>query len=104
MYELAVLADPVVRDAADLRVIAGVKDRTHRRIDSQNEVGGWPELAPGTSVKDSDGDGMSDEWEKEHGLNAADSSDGNATQEDGYTNLEKYLNSLVGEYQMPAKK
>ena len=23
---------------------------------------------------------------------------------DGYTNLEKYLNSLVGEYQMPAKK
>lgn len=84
-----------VRDEADQRVIAGVKDRMHRRIDSQNEVGGWPKLESGTAPADSDRDGMPDVWEKEHGLNADDPADGNATQKDGYTNLEHYLNSLA---------
>lgn len=84
-----------VHDAADERVIAGVKDRTHRRIDSQKEVGGWPEIESGTAPKDGDGDGMPDEWEATHGLNASDPADGNATQSDGYTNLELYLNSLI---------
>jgi len=32
------------RDAADKRLISGIRDRTHRRIDSQDEVGGWPQL------------------------------------------------------------
>jgi len=84
-----------VRDAADERVIAGVKDRTHRRIDSQKEVGGWPELDAGKAPPDSDRDGIPDDWEKARGLQADDPDDGNATQPDGYTNLEHYLNSLV---------
>jgi hypothetical protein len=84
-----------LRDAADQRVVTGVKDRTHRRIDSQKEVGGWPQLESGTAVTDSDRDGMPDMWEKEHGLNASDPADGNATQKDGYTNLEHYLNELA---------
>lgn len=84
-----------VRDAADQRVITGVKGRTHRRIDSQKEVGGRPQLESGTAPADSDRDGMPDAWETAHGLNANDPTDGNATQNDGYTNLEHYLNSLV---------
>ena len=84
-----------VRDAADQRIIAGVKDRTHRRIDSQKEVGGWPQLESGTAPTDLDRDGMPDAWEKAHGLNIADPADRNAMQKDGYTNLEQYLNSLV---------
>ena len=92
---LAKAGASMTRDAADLRVIAGVKDRTHRRIDSQNEVGGWPDLVPGAPKKDSDGDGMSDEWEAAHGLNIADSADGNSIRDDGYTNLERYLNQLI---------
>ncbi len=84
-----------VRDAADQRVIAGIKDRTHRRIDSQKEVGGWPQLECGIAPTDSDRDGMPDAWEKEHGLHANDPADGNARQSDGYTNLEHYLNSLT---------
>lgn len=84
-----------VRDAADERVIAGVKDRTHRRIDSQAEVGGWPALEGGTAPKDSDGDGMPDQWEAAHRLNASDPADGNATQQNGYANIELYLNSLI---------
>lgn len=83
------------RDEADQRVIRGVKDRTHRRIDSQKEVGGWPRLEPGVAAKDTDRDGMPDAWEKEKGLDAGHASDGNDTQGDGYTNLEHYLNSLV---------
>jgi hypothetical protein len=86
-----------IRDAADLRVIAGIKDRTHRRIDSQKEVGGWPELRSLPAPADTDRDGMPNEWEKAHGLNLNDPDDRNATQKDGYTNLEHYLNGLVSE-------
>mgnify|MGYP002525195172 CR=1 FL=1 len=52
-----------IRDAADVRIIAGVRDRSGRIIDSQTQVGGWPELAAGTPWVDSDGDGMPDDWE-----------------------------------------
>ena len=38
-------ARPQDRDAADVRVIASVRDRTGRWIDSQAEVGGWSEQA-----------------------------------------------------------
>jgi len=48
---------------------------------------------------DSDHDGIPDEWEKAHGLNPNDPADANGDYNgDGYTNLEKYLNSLTGEY------
>ena len=69
--------------------------------DSQDDVGGWdnyPEVRRPAGW-DTDSDGMPDAWEKSHGLNPKDPADGNADMNgDGYTNLEKYLNSLVGEY------
>jgi len=64
-------------------------------IDSQNDVGGWPELKSTPAPADSDHDGMTDNWEKANGLNPEDPKDGNETGKDGYTNLEIYLNSLV---------
>ncbi len=86
------------RDAADKRIVAGIRDRTNHLIDSQDEVGGWPtlrSLVTSEPAKDTDGDGMPDEWEERHGLNPNDPKDGNAIAgADGYTNLEKYLNSL----------
>src|SRR5699024_6103603 len=45
--------------------------------------------------KDSDGDGIPDEWEIENGLDPKDPNDANEVTESGYTYLEKYLNSLV---------
>jgi hypothetical protein len=81
-----------VRDTADERIVAGVIARTHRRIDSQKEVGGWPTLKSGSASRDTDGDGMPDDWEREHKLNFTDPKDGNAVQSNGYTNLECYLN------------
>jgi pectate lyase len=82
-----------VRDAADLRVIQGIRDRTHKLIDSQKEVGGWPELKGGPVAIDTDHDGMPDAWEKKYGLNPNDPSDGAKDNDgDGYTNVEEYLN------------
>ena len=85
------------RDAADQRLVEGVRNRTNRLIDSQNQVGGWPELSSTQAPTDSDGDGMPDVWETSNGLDAKDSSDGNKDRDvDGFTNLEEYLNSIVG--------
>lgn len=73
-------------------------------IDSQDDVipvgesSAWPELVQGVILKDSDNDGMPDEWEKKYGLNPNDASDrnGKTVDEEGtYTNLEMYMNSLV---------
>lgn len=85
-----------VRDAVDARIIAGTRDRTGRIIDSPAQVGGWPDLAPGTPWIDSDGDGLPDDWERAHGLDPADPSDGPADPDgDGFTNLEDWLNALA---------
>jgi hypothetical protein len=66
-------------------------------IDSQKTVGGWPELKSELAPTDSDRDGMPDVWEKEHGLDPQNPDDRNADRnQDGYTNLEEYLNELAG--------
>jgi pectate lyase len=62
-------------------------------IDTQNDVGGWPELKSLPAPKDTDHDGMPDEWEKANNLNPQNSADRNMMK-DGYTMLEKYLNSI----------
>jgi pectate lyase len=63
-------------------------------IDSQSDVGGWPELKSTTPPTDTDHDGMPDEWEKKNALNPNNAADGNKIAADGYTMLEKYLNSI----------
>ena len=83
------------RDAVDVRIIDGVRSRNGRIINSQTEVGGWPDLDPGTAWIDTDGDGMPDDWEAAHGLDPADVTDGATDHNgDGFTNLEDWLNSL----------
>lgn len=56
----------------------------------------WPDLSSSeAAAADTDGDGMPDEWETENGLNPNNPDDGAEVGGDGYTNLERYLNSLV---------
>jgi hypothetical protein len=38
---------------------------------------------------------MPDDWETANGLNPNDASDGNCVGEEGYTNLELYMNEIV---------
>ncbi|HEX8500818.1 MAG TPA: pectinesterase family protein, partial [Pyrinomonadaceae bacterium] len=83
------------RDAVDERIAGEVASETGRHINSQSEVGGFPVLDPGPAPTDTDGDGIPDEWETNHGLNPTDAADGAAVVEGGYTNLEFYLNDLV---------
>ncbi len=65
-------------------------------IDSQQTVGGWPELKSSNPKTDSDKDGIPDDWEKSKGLNIKDPSDANKkTLNKIYDNIEIYLNELV---------
>jgi hypothetical protein len=84
------------RDAVDRRIVEEVTSGKGHIINSQAEVGGWPDLASGPAPRDSDGDGMPDGWEQQHGLNPNDAADGPRDRDgDGYTNVEEYLNGLV---------
>jgi hypothetical protein len=64
-------------------------------IDSQKDVGGWPELKSLPAPKDSDRDGIPDAWEIAHGLDPNRRDDRFFDLHPDYTNLEVYLNSLV---------
>ncbi|MBA7599315.1 hypothetical protein ES703_06347 [subsurface metagenome] len=82
------------RDTVDVRIVEQVKNGTGKILDSQNEVGGWPEYKSGPVPADGDNDGMPDEWEAKNGLNPRDAADGNSDADsDGYTNIEEFLNS-----------
>ena len=84
------------RDPVDTRVVDSVRKTSGKIIKSQSEIGGWPELKSTTAPDDSDGDGMPDTWETDHELDPNDAADGNAdSNDDGYTNLEEYLNGVV---------
>jgi len=64
----------------------------------------WPAYESAPAPVDSDHDGIPDDWERAHGLNPNDPNDANEDiNGDGYSNLEKYLNSLVGEYTLAGK-
>ena len=57
----------------------------------------WPTLNSTEAPVDTDGDGMPDEWETANGLNPNDKNDCNTLNDEGYTMLEVYLNSLVAD-------
>ena len=71
----------------------------NRPDDAPADWSAWPELTytPGTVATDTDGDGMPDAWETENGLDPNNAADGTETGDNGYTNLENYLNSLVAD-------
>lgn len=89
------------RDEVDSRIVQEVANGTATYgkegiINSQSEVGGWPQLSSGIPKVDSDNDGMPDDWELQKGLNPHDAADGAVYKlSQMYTNLEVYLNSLI---------
>jgi len=87
------------RDAVDNRVVNDLRKNTPTFkkgiIDSQEDVGGWPELKSGDSEKDSDNDGMPDFWEIANNLPPQKADDTAYDLHKTYTNLEVYLNDLV---------
>ena len=64
-------------------------------ITDPRQMGGYPEYRAWKPYKDSDLDGMPDNWETAHGLNPHDPADANGDMNgDGYTNIEKYINGI----------
>ncbi|MDN3670639.1 pectate lyase [Echinicola jeungdonensis] len=92
-----------VRDLVDERLIGEVNagksyfgKNKNGIIDSQSDVGGWPQLEKGKAPKDTDLDGMPDKWEKKQNLNPNDPDDSSRYDlEKQYTNVEVYLNGLL---------
>lgn len=94
------------RDVIDARIVGEVREGKYTYngsngskkglIDAPSDVGGYPNLDPGTLPVDTDRDGMPDEWEDAKGLDKNSSADGKLyTLNQSYTNLEVYLNELV---------
>ena len=108
------------RDAIDTRIVEETRtgtatyrgsvsedaDRLPGLIDlpqdvmAEGERSPWCALSDGgvkaKMLRDADGDGMPDWWEKQEGLDPRDAADGSrVVTKEGYTNLERYLNSLV---------
>ncbi|MBR6305280.1 MAG: fibronectin type III domain-containing protein [Bacteroidales bacterium] len=109
-----------VRDDVDARIARETKDGTYTYegsatkdkngnalssdklsrkglIDTQSDVGGWPEYKYDENIRDSDSDGMPDWFEDLFGLdkNVNDASAKNLDIYGRYTNLEMYLHYLV---------
>ena len=118
-----------VRDPVDLRVVEQVRTGkiTYQEVNTDTmaqfkvrklpkdsyklgivtnivEVGGYPDYK-GTPYKDSDNDGIPDDWEIKHGLNPKNPNDSAKPAADGsgYSNIEVYLNTLALKGEKPVK-
>ncbi len=102
---LEIAGASLVRDAVDARVIEDVRNgsftapgsagSTHGIIDSQHDVGGWPELASTPPPTDSSEDGMPDDWKTAQKLDPEKYEANGNDLSTAYDNVEVYVNSLV---------
>lgn len=93
------------RDAVDARIANEVRTGTATYkgsvsglsgiIDTQKDVGGWPNLVSLAAPEDTDGDGMPDDWETANGLNPGVANANGRDLSSVYDNVEVYINSLV---------
>lgn len=101
-------AGTIRRDVVEQRVIEDVRSGSPKYkgnsankqgiIDMPSDAEGWPDYADATPVVDNDHDGMADDWEVANGFDPTNAEDRNViASADGYTALEIYLNSLMGE-------
>lgn len=91
-----------VRDAVDAMLIKellsfGKDGRIVNTEDDNGISGNVGAVANGVPPKDTDKDGMPDDWENMRGLNPNIADDKGDDDKDGYTNVEEYLSCLVGE-------
>jgi len=94
------------RDSVERRVIREVKNGTATFkaslgswgiIDKSYDAEGYRTYATSVTPTDTDNDGMPDTWELANGLDPNNAEDRNLKTQEGYTALEVYLASLMGE-------
>jgi len=103
MVRSGVIGDrPVTQDIAAILAAVKLQMKTGAILEQiprgiithPEQVGGYPEYK-GEPYKDSDNDGMPDDWETRHGLNPNDPSDSTGDiNGDGYTNIEKFIHGI----------
>jgi pectate lyase len=81
--------DPVSRRTAE--EVAGRTGSWGRHAPADLMAG----LSPAAAPKDTDGDGMPDDWELAHGLDPKSAADQNRLMPSGYTAVEEYVNGLA---------
>lgn len=94
------------RDIIDARIVNDVINKTGHSIATTAEQpeGGWPPLESLPAPADSDHDGMPDAWELAVCLDPDNPADCNDDRdEDGFTNVEEYLNWLPTGEPMPKR-
>ena len=84
------------RDTVDKRVVNDIINNSGSVPLIMADIPGeaFPLLNSLPAPNDYDHDGMPNDWEEAHGLDSIDASDRNNVASDGYTMLEKYLNSI----------
>ncbi len=97
------------RDSHDLRIVEEAATGTAKYygscsngrakgiIDKPSDSGGYPVYNTYDQIVDNDHDGMDDAWETKNGFDPTNAADRNTVLKDGYTALDAYLCSLVGE-------
>ncbi len=80
------------RDGVDQRVLGLILQGKGEVIDRASDVGGWPELESAKPPQDRDRDGLPDRWEAKYARIPTAYEPGGDADEDGYTNLEEFLN------------
>lgn len=95
------------RDAVDARIIDNVRNKTFSAagsngstngiIDTQSDVGGWPELATAEAPLSSADDGIPDEWKTSKKLDLTKNVSNGRDLSTAYDNVEVYINSLVSD-------
>lgn len=90
-------------DAVDVRVVDSVRNQrsssnteppSSAYIQDPADVGGWPNLVSGIACADADSDGMPNEWETAKGLNPNSNDSAADKNNDGYSNIEAYLDGI----------
>lgn len=87
-------AGPFPRDSADRRFVSETMLGTGEwaNVDDPKDPFDIPKTA---KVKDTDRDGMPDDWESAHGLNPSNGSDYSTKMNNGYDAIEVYVNELA---------
>ena len=89
----------IFRDSVDDRIVTNTKtgQTSYKNgiIDSQEDVGGWPNLISKKGKKDTDKDGIPDTWEDKHKLDLNKNDANLYTLDKNYTNIEVYSHSLI---------
>jgi hypothetical protein len=93
------------RDAVDVRIVSEVRNKTFTHagsngstngiIDTQSDVGGWPQLNSEAAPVSTSGDGIPDEWKITKKLDATKAQANGRDLSTAYDNIEVYLNGLT---------